>query len=263
MLYDVAHKAACLLHARLERNPPWKAFCSKVGQTKYQTQQTELAFLVPPTQRSKARYMNLEALLTWANRALTVVDCQPPEIMRYCTATRLEEKFGWLRDYRDDLAEWSEYQAVAKKAVHFTRCHGFYRGASMDLARQLRPVIRTEAGEVLADEFITFVAEQSAQAHEHERLPGSSEVLESSFGKFKFVEGQQAKGGFTASILAYAALLGTTTLDTVEQALQKVQHKHVKTWCQQHLGQTLPSKHKRVRDVLRRLFAQQNSEECP
>ena len=261
MLYDVAHKAACLLQARLERNPRWKAFRSQVGQTKYQTQQTELAFLVPPTQRSKARYMNLESLLSWANRVLTVVDCQPQEVMRYCTVVRLEEKFGWLRDYRDDVAEWSEYQAVAKKAVDFIRRRGFYRGANVELARQLSPLVRTERGKVLAEEFITFVTEQSAQVQGQERLPGSSEVLESSFGKFKFLEGEQAKGGFTSSILAYGALLGRTTADTVEQALACVQTKHVKTWCQQHLGQTLQSKRKRLRGILCRLFAQQNSEE--
>ena len=261
VLYDVAHKAACLLQARLERNPRWKSFCSQVGQTKYQTQQTELAFLVPPTQRSKARYMNLESLLGWANRVLAVIDRQPPGIMHYCTAARLEEKFGWLRDYRDDVKQWSEHQAVAQKAVQFIRSYGFYRGANVELAKQLRPLIRTDGGEVLADEFITFAAEQSAQAQDQERLPGSSEVLESSFGKFKFLEGEQAKGGFTSSILTYAALLGGTTADTVEQALQSVQTKHVKAWCQQHLGQTLQSKRKRLRSVLQRLFAQQNPEE--
>ena len=159
------------------------------------------------------------------------------------------------------MKQRSEHQALAQKAVHFIRGYGFYRGANVELAKQLRPLIRTDGGEVLADEFITFVAEQSAQTQDQERLPGSSEVLESSFGKFKFLEGEQAKGGFTSSILAYAALLGKTTADTVEQALKCVQTKHVKTWCQQHLGQTLQSKRKRLRTILHRLLAQQNPEE--
>ena len=86
------------------------------------------------------------------------------------------------------------------------------------------------------------MTEQSAQAQDQERLPGSSEVLVLVLRKFKFLEGEQAKGGFTSSILAYGALLGRTTADTVQQALACVQTKHVKTWCQQHLGQTLQSK---------------------
>jgi hypothetical protein len=47
-LYDITHKAACLLKARLEHDEQWKAFAAQAGQTKCQIQQTEWAFLVPP-----------------------------------------------------------------------------------------------------------------------------------------------------------------------------------------------------------------------
>ena len=47
-IYDVKHKAACLLKARLEKNPRWTAFCTQVGQTRCAIQQTELGALAPP-----------------------------------------------------------------------------------------------------------------------------------------------------------------------------------------------------------------------
>lgn len=49
-IYDITHKAARLLKSQLEGDETWGPFCTKVGQTKFQTQQTELAFLVPPSQ---------------------------------------------------------------------------------------------------------------------------------------------------------------------------------------------------------------------
>ena len=52
--YDIKHKAACLLKARLEKDPRWKQFATLSGQTKFATQQTQLACLVPPSQRTKA-----------------------------------------------------------------------------------------------------------------------------------------------------------------------------------------------------------------
>ena len=103
-LYDVAHKAATLLKSRLERDERWSSFGTRVGQTKFQTQQTEWAFLVPPAQRSKARYMNLEPLLNWATRTLRVLDEQPAATLRHGTPERLDEKLGWLREYRAALA---------------------------------------------------------------------------------------------------------------------------------------------------------------
>jgi hypothetical protein len=47
-IYDTKHKVACLLKARLERNPRWMAFGTKVGQTRCAVQQTELGALAPP-----------------------------------------------------------------------------------------------------------------------------------------------------------------------------------------------------------------------
>jgi len=38
--------------------------------------QTELAFLAPPSQRSKARYMNVDKLVVWAEKVLAVAGRQ-------------------------------------------------------------------------------------------------------------------------------------------------------------------------------------------
>src|ERR671922_213952 len=58
-IYDAKHKAACLLKSRLEKDPRWQEFQTRVGQTRCAVQQTELAFLAPPSPKPKARFMNL------------------------------------------------------------------------------------------------------------------------------------------------------------------------------------------------------------
>ena len=93
-IYDISHKAACLLKARLERDEQWKAFTAKAGQNEVQHQQTEWAFLVPPSQRSKARYMNLGPLIAWGVKTLAILDNPGSEVLRYGTVERLEEKLG-------------------------------------------------------------------------------------------------------------------------------------------------------------------------
>jgi hypothetical protein len=111
-IYDIVHMAACLLKARLEKDPTWKAFCTQAAQTKFQTQQTELAFLVPPSQRSKARFMNLGDLVRWARETLAIVQQPPAVVLEHVTRERLEEKFGWLRDYEEPVRIWSQMQLV-------------------------------------------------------------------------------------------------------------------------------------------------------
>ena len=139
-IYDITHKAACLLKARLEKDPTWKAFCTQAAQTKFQTQQTELAFLVPPSQRSKARFMNLGNLVRWARETLAIVQQPPAEVLEHVTRERLEEKFGWLRDYEEPVRVWSQMQLVIDIVNDFVRCNGHYRGSAADLRRQLKPL---------------------------------------------------------------------------------------------------------------------------
>ena len=241
-LYDIAHKAANLLKARLEKNESWKSFCHQVGQTKFQTQQTELAFLVPPSQRSKARYMNLDALLRWGCETLRLVDERPAEVLRHVTAERLEEKFGWLRQYRCQLSLWSEYQALLSHGVDEIRSRGYSQSAAYHVALRLGPQVRTDAGRQLKDELLTFIAGESAALLPTERLPGSSEVLESAFGQLKSIAGNHPTGGFTSLLLSLGALVGRLDRNTIYDALVTVPWKHVRHWLENNLGQTHLSK---------------------
>ncbi len=71
-IYDIKHKAACLLKHRLEKDPRWQEFQRQVGQTRCEVQQTEVSFLVPPTPKPKARFMNLQSQLEWAEGVLEI-----------------------------------------------------------------------------------------------------------------------------------------------------------------------------------------------
>jgi hypothetical protein len=240
-LYDMTHKAATLLRARLHRDPRWISFCSQVGQTRLKVQQTELAFLMPPSQRSKARYMNLASLLRWARAILSVLDRQLETRLRPDTAERLEEKYGWLREFRSELTLWSEYQRILEESVDEIRCHGYSQQSAYQVALRVQPHVQTPAGRELKDQLLTFLAEESASLTPDERLPGSSEPLESSLGKLKSFEGDFDKSGFTGLLPAFGALIGKLTPETIFEALVSVSVKNVQHWITQNLGQTFLS----------------------
>lgn len=241
-LYDMTHKAATLLKARLNKDIRWISFCSQAGQTKVKVQQTELAFLMPPSQRSKARYMNLASLLRWGKAILSVLDRQPENVLRHGTAERLEEKYGWLRAFRNDLALWSEYQTLLENSVDEIRRHGYSQSSGYRVALRVQPHLQTVAGCELKDQLLTFIADETASLAAGERLPGSSEPLESSLGKLKSFEGDFDKSGFTSLLPAFGALVGRLTPETIYEALVSVPGKNVQHWITQHLGQTFLSK---------------------
>ena len=255
-IYDMIHKAACLLKARLEKDPTWKAFSTQAAQTKFATQQTELAFLVPPSQRRKARFMNLGDLIRWASETLAILRELPPVVLKHVTPERLEEKFGWLRDYEEPLRVWSQMQQVIDIVNDFVRCQGHYPGSAVDLRRQLKPLSLTGPAKALRTELVAFVRHESRKAKRGERLPGSTEVLESTFGKQKEIQGHQSKGGFTGLLLALPALLGTITADTVRAALKFAKTADVIQWIRDNLGQSHQSKRRLAYDAVRKAGAE-------
>jgi hypothetical protein len=238
-VYDTKHKAACLLKSRLEKNSRWSAFLTKVGQTRCTIQQTEMGALVPPGSKPKARFMNLEGQLNWAEKVLALLDALPGSALSWVLPERLEGKLGWLREFRADLAEWRQWQAIMDLTVKFVGSEGLHAKTAVVLSRKLHLVPQTTEGRRLASELIQFVREQARKVKAGERLPGSTEALESCFGRFKTLEKDQAKGGFTSLILGFGTLFAEATIEKVLEAMRAVPTRAVREWCAEHLGQTL------------------------
>jgi hypothetical protein len=243
-LYDLTHKAACLLKARLETNPRWKAYASRLGQTKFAVQQTELACLSPPSQRSKARFMNVGGLVNWGIKTLALVDDPSGLESLKIAADRLQAKLGWLAEFRAELAAWSACQEVIEATLEFIRCHGVSAWAGRELSAAL-PAATGEAGALRA-ELIGFVTDESAKVRPGERLPGTTEVVESCFGKLKALEDGQSKSGFTGLVLSLGAMVSTWTAETIAEALERCRVSDVLDWCRRMLGQSVQSQRKQA-----------------
>src|SRR5438309_2969637 len=69
-LDDISHAAAGMLKRTYQDHPAFERFLSACGQASGKLKQTLLACLTPPTVRTKARFMNVHRLFTWADRVL-------------------------------------------------------------------------------------------------------------------------------------------------------------------------------------------------
>jgi hypothetical protein len=67
---DLSHKIACMVKPLLSNDEIYQRFNAQCNQTKSVIQQTELNFLKPPTQRSKARYHHIAPRIEWAQKVL-------------------------------------------------------------------------------------------------------------------------------------------------------------------------------------------------
>ena len=68
--YDVTHQMALFLEKELRSDEQYQAFVSQCNLTRQRIKQTPLYFLTPPKQRPKARYLNVQEQIHWAQQVL-------------------------------------------------------------------------------------------------------------------------------------------------------------------------------------------------
>lgn len=148
--------------------------------------------------------MNLESLLKWSRRILDLLDRGTSQRAR----ERAELRYGWLRDDRTSIENWSCWEATVRASVSYVRTRGLSVDSQSGLRQHLSELPSELHDEAWATELETFVCASSTAAGPDEGLVGSTVVLESLFGKWKTVERQQSQSGITGLVLSLGALLG-------------------------------------------------------
>ena len=248
-MYDIKHKTAALLKHALQRDRSWQEFLDHANRCKQQVSLTELAGLAPPNQRSKSRYMNLDAFTDWAQRHLALLDDRKAIRAAGLKPKRVEAKLGWLRKFTPQVHRWGEMLQLAGITEHYVRHEGIHAAAPDELADRL-PKPTTPAAKRLRKDLLEFVRGQSQQVQGDDRLLGSSEVLESLIGKLKDVTGESGRHGLTGMVLSLGALVGNLGVETIRTALAEVRTREVWHWCHKHLGPTVQSVRAKIRNAL-------------
>lgn len=186
--------------------------------------------------------MNVDILISWGSNMLTFLDKQVIQPSAEFDEQKVIEKLTWVSSFRKQLKQWQGLLKLLKTSESFVRKQGLYCNCELDLQVLIEPVAKTKRKKMVSRELIAFVKEEAATCKANERLVGSSEVIESVFGKLKRLEQDQAKSGFTSLLLSLAAMLSTTTPNVVQVALETVSNKELRLWQKNVLGKSIQAK---------------------
>jgi hypothetical protein len=216
-LDDISHAVASMLKRLYQDHPSFLTFVSACGRVSGKLKHTILACLAPPTVRTKARFMNVHRLFTWADRLLKL---SPPggaktgstlAKLRACL-DQLPACKALIRRFRADAAGLLECQKILKS-----------KGLSHDTRAQCEPLIDTMPSSALRQEFRAYLDFEletaTALGLDHIGLPISSEAIESLFGVAK-QHGVGETQDAARIALRLPALCGLPTHEEAEQVLQ-------------------------------------------
>ncbi len=179
-LDDISHAAAGMLKRTYQHHPAFERFVSACGQVSGKLKQTLLACLAPPTVRTKARFMNVHRLVTWADRVLRL--SPPGGARRSSVLAKLRDALGDLPDcrtlikrFRGDASALLACQAVLKT-----------HGLGVATVAQCEPLLDVIPTVAIRQEFRAYLHYQLETAKtlglDQVGVPISSDTIESLFG---------------------------------------------------------------------------------
>jgi hypothetical protein len=213
---DISHAAAGMLKHSYQHHPAFERFVSACGRVSGKRKHTLLACLAPPTVRTKARFMHVHRLFTWAEQLLKL---SPPG------GAKARSILARLRACIDELPACKDLiKRFRADAQGLLGCQKILKtqGLCHDTLAQCEPLIEAMPSSALRLEFRAYLEHQLDIAKplglDHVGLPISSDTIESLFGVAKHHGvGQTQEAARIA--LRLPALCGVPTREEAEQVL--------------------------------------------
>jgi hypothetical protein len=180
---DISHAAAGMLKRYYQHHPAFERFVSACGRVSGKLKHTLLACLAPPTVRTKARFMHVHRLVTWAELLLQLSPAGGSKAgsilarLRACM-DELPACKALITRFRADASGLLACQQILKT-----------KGLSHDTLAQCEPLIAEMPSAALRLEFSAYLKYQLETAKtlglDQVGLPISSDTIESLVGVAK------------------------------------------------------------------------------
>lgn len=180
---DISHAVANMLKRRYQAHPQFATLVSACGRVSGKLKHTMLACLAPPAVHTKARFMNVHRLVTWADRLLKLSPAGGAKAgstlakLRACLDA-LPACKALIKQFRADAGALLACQKILKT-----------QGLSHHTLAQCEPLIATISSGAVRREFTSYLHYQLQTATtlglDHVGLPISSDPIESLFGVAK------------------------------------------------------------------------------
>lgn len=303
-IYDITHKMASLLKKELGNEESYNEFANHISTSLKQIQQTELYFLIPPKQRVKARYLNIDKYVNWAlgilhyqkqgdfsqiskadknnteklknkinnalgqlsvlevksnidmskNQIIQRIKQEVYEQLKMRTAQlsdrgkkRFIEKLGWLSDYEEKINTWAEIVYLIHLVEKQVKCEGLSQESKKIFEENSKEIgLNNKRVQNFKKQIIDFLSEEGAKIPDEQSFLGTSDIIESTFGKYKYFSSRNPLKEVGKMILTIPVFIGKKTGKYIKTALENVTSDSLEEWAKDTFGQSNLSKRRQA-----------------
>ncbi len=246
--YDVTHGMANLLKKELVPCQDFQDFLTDCHRCKQQLQQTELAFLAPPSQRSQCRYFNVERLVNWAinllNCPLKICSQLLPSIEINKLEQRLKEKLIWLHKYQEQIPLWEKMTQMTRILEKQLKIWGLNRQSVEQFSGSITSMSIPQSLEPFKQKILNYLQAEISPLEDNRSVLATSDVIESIFGKYKCFSQRCPLQDLRSMLLTIPLTTMNLTKDLIQKALSGVRGVDLSSWLDDVFGQSMFSKRK-------------------
>jgi len=233
-VHDIGHKIALILQKIYERDEDFQLFMRELAHMKKKLAQTEFAYIIPPKRRNKSRFQNVGVIIKWAVKVLKRLQGRK-------IGKEVRQKITWVKRYQQLIEELSSINAVICKIEKLLKSNGLSK-KTFKICNRIVKELTTENGKIIGREITNYLKESILLLPENDRILCSSDILESSFGKYKNYLSNNSMAGITNLVLCIAAFTSSLEVCEIKEALETITVADVKHWTEKHVGKTLLQK---------------------
>ena len=160
---------------------------------------------------------------------------------------------GWLIDYSKDIETWYRFIIIAAAARYCVRMEGIHTNIVGSFEEAIGPIKMGFEELQFADRVSIFLLEQSKGIKLGDRFIGSTEVIESIFGKIKYMEHEQTAFGFTSLVIVAMAFVGPTDEETIADAIKSIKQSDIDNWKTKEIGMSVQSQRRKLKTIIVKL----------
>ena len=234
---DLTHKIARILNKIFKKHDSFKRLTNKMSEIRTKYLQTDIAFLIPPKQRTKSRYLNISDISNWCVNTLRYYERNKEIEIEIC------KKIAWITEYKDFITELSEIDDIICRIEKELKHNGFSDNTWQKCDKILQGIC-SNTGKLFRDELNVYFKELKGKMIKTDKLVITSDIIESSFGKYKNYVSKNPMAGITNLILSISAFTCSFEKNEIKEALEATGIAHVKEWTKKNIGETLFQKRK-------------------
>ncbi len=226
---DCGHfMASCMEHC-YKNELLFKELMSLVGTIRQKWVNSKNVALIAPNMRTKARFMNLFAIVEWMEKvghAWNNISQEQRQVL------------GFLVTYKDLIAELVTMTKLIKVLSTEFKTKGITAQSALNVEALFDKVTLTNNIIIFKEKISRYIEEKRDSLPDVERILCCSDIIESYFGKFKNRTNQGTSKGITDDMIVMSLFSGNISKIEVRTALESVKLKEIEQWSKEN---TVPS----------------------